>query len=50
MKLLEQVLDFYICKVVNIYEKQFRFGPGRGAIDAIFIFHQLQEEYITAIK
>ena len=48
-KLLEWVLDFYIHEMVNIYEMQFGFLPGRGT-DAIFIVHQQQEKYIANNK
>ena len=48
MKLLEPVLDSYICQMVNIDEMQFAFVPGRGTSDAIFIFRQLQGKYIVA--
>ena len=37
MKLLEQVLDFFIHEMVNIDEMQFGFVPGRGTTDVIFI-------------
>ena len=50
IKLMEQVLDFYICKMVNVCEKQFGFVPGRSTTDTIFIVRQLQEMYITANK
>ena len=43
MKLLELVLDSSIRKMVNIDDMQFGFVPGRGTIDVIFIFCQLQE-------
>ena len=48
-KLLEWVLDFYIHEIVNIYEMQFGFVPGRGT-DAIFIVRQQQEKYIANNK
>ena len=48
MKLLEWVLDFYIHGMVNIYEMQFGFVPGRGT-DAIFIVRQ-QQKYIANNK
>ena len=41
MKLLEQVLDSYICKMVNIDEMQFSFVPGKGTTDTIFVVFQL---------
>ena len=37
MKLVEQVLDSYTHKMVNIDDMQFGFVPGRGTTDAIFI-------------
>ena len=50
MKLLERVLDLLIREMVNIDEMQFRFVPGRGTTDTIFIVCQLQEKYIAAKK
>ena len=50
MKLLERVLDFFICEMVNIDEMQFGFVSVRGTIDAIFLVLQLQEKYIAAKK
>ena len=41
-KLLERVLDFYTCEMVNIDEMQFGFVPGRCTTDAIFVIRQLQ--------
>ena len=49
MKLLERVLDFYICEMVNIDEMQFGSVPSIGTTDAIFIVRQLQK-YIAAKK
>ena len=43
MKLLEQVLDFFIHQMVNIDEMQFAFVADRGTTDAIFIVRQLQK-------
>ena len=48
MKLLDGVLVFYICKMVNIDKKQF--VPGSGINNANFIVHQLQEKYIATSK
>ena len=50
MKLLEWVLDFFICEMVNIDEMQFGCVPGRGTTDTIFIVRQLQEKYSAAQK
>ena len=50
IKLLEWVLDSYICKMVNIDEMQFGNGYGKGTTDIIFVVHQLQEKYIAANK
>ena len=50
MKLLEQLLDSSIRKMVNIDGMQFGFVPCRGTTDAIFIFRQLQEKYFAANK
>ena len=51
IKLLEQVLDSSIRKMVNIDDMQFGFVPaaGRGTTDAIFILCQLQK-YFAADK
>ena len=35
-----------ITHTVNIDEMQFRFCPGQGTMDAIFIIRQLQEKYL----
>ena len=52
MKLLERVLDSSIRKMVNIDDNvmQFRFVPGRGTTDAIFIIRQFKEKYLAANK
>ena len=50
IKLHEQVLDSYICEMVNINEMQLDFGPGRGNTGAIFVVRQLQEKYIADNK
>ena len=50
MKLLERVLDSFIGKMVNIDNMQFRFVPGRGTTEAIFIICQFQEKYLAANK
>ena len=50
MKLLEWVLDFYICETVNIDEKQFSCVPDRCVTEEIFIVPQLQEKYFATNK
>ena len=50
MKTLELVLVSSIHKMVNIDDMQFKFVPGRGTTDAIFIFCQLQEKYLVTNK
>ena len=50
MKLLEWVLNFYICEIVNIDEMQFSFVPGRGITDLIFVVCLLEEKYIATNK
>ena len=50
MKLLEQVLDVYLCEMVNIDVMPFCFVPGRGTTDAMFVVSQLQEEHIATSK
>ena len=50
IKLHEQVLDSYICEMVNINEMQLDFGPGRGNTGTIFVVRQLQEKYIADNK
>ena len=32
-------------KVVSVDEMRFRFMPGRGTIDAVFIFRMMPEQY-----
>ena len=49
MKLLEWVLDFYICEMVNIDEMQFGSVAGRGTTDAIFVVCRLHK-YIAINK
>ena len=49
-KLLKRILDFCICKMVNIDGQQFGFVPGKGTTEAIFVVYQLQEECIAINK
>ena len=50
MKLLDWILESYICEMVNIDEMQFGLVSGRGTTDVIFVVCQLQEKYIAANK
>ena len=50
MKLLERVLDFYICKMVNIDKMQFSSVPGRATTDTIFVVRQLYFAFIDLEK
>ena len=45
MKIVERVLKRRIRTLVNLNEMQFRFMPGKGTVDAIFIVRRMQEEY-----
>ena len=50
MKVLKRIVDGLIRQVVSINDSQFRFIPGRGTTDAIFVVRQLQEKYLAANK
>ena len=45
MKILEKIIEGRLRKTVEIDPMQFGFMPGRGTIDAIFTFQQIQEKY-----
>ena len=45
MKVAERVLERRLRQAVEIDKMQFRFRPGTGTTDAIFIARQLQERY-----
>ena len=45
MKIVERVLERGIRTLVNLNEMQFRFTPGKGTVDAIFIVSTMQGEY-----
>ena len=47
IKILERVAEKLVRACVNINKMQFGFMCRRGMIDVIFIFHQLQEHYLT---
>ena len=50
MKVLERIVDGLIRQMVSINDSQFGFVPGRGTTEAIFVFRQLQEKYLTPNK
>ena len=45
MKILENIIEGRLRKTVEIDPMQFGFMPGRGTIDAIFTFQQIQEKH-----
>ena len=45
MKIVESVLESRIRLLVNLDEMEFGFMPGKGATDALFLIHRMQEEY-----
>ena len=45
MKIVERVLERQIRTLVNLNKMWFRFMPGKGTVDAIFIVRRMQEEY-----
>ena len=44
MKILEKIIERRLRKTVEIDPMQFGFMPGRGTLDAIFTFQQIQEK------
>ena len=50
MKIVEKVLERRLRCMVNVDEMQFGFMPGKGTINAVFIFRRLQEEYLDKEK
>ena len=45
MKILEKIIEGRLRKTVEIDPMQFGFMPGRGTLDAIFTFQQIQEKH-----
>ena len=45
MKILEKIIEGRLWKTVEIDPMQFGFMPGRGTMDAIFTFQQIQEKH-----
>src|SRR2546425_7509361 len=50
LKVLERVIETQIRKIVKIDEMQFKFRPGKGTTDAIFIVRQVQEKFLGKQK
>src|SRR3989442_3743511 len=46
LKVLERVLEARLRKTVKIDDMQFRFSPGKGTTDAIFIVRHVQEKLL----
>ena len=46
---MEHLIGRLIREIINIDEMQYGFVKGQGTIDAIFIFRQLQEKYLTKV-
>ena len=47
MKIVVEVLDNRLRKVVTIYDIQFGSMPGKGKIDAVFILRRERDEYLA---
>ena len=45
MKIVEKVLEKRLRKILMIDDIQFRYMPGKGTIDAVFILRRIQEGY-----
>ena len=45
MKVVERVLEKWLCIIVSVDEMQSSFMPERGTIDAVFNLRKMQEEY-----
>ena len=50
MKVFERVIEKYIREAVNIDDMQFRFMPGKGTMDAIFITCMMPERFLAKKK
>ena len=46
LKVVERIIEVIIRDVANVDDMQFRFMPGHGTTDTIFILRQIQEKYI----
>ena len=47
MKFFENVLAKILIKVATMHDMQFGSMPGKGTINAVFIFRRIQEEYLS---
>ena len=45
MKVVDRVVDKWLCRIVTVDEMKFGSMPERGTIDAVFVWRRLQEEY-----
>ena len=45
LKIVERVLERRMQTLVNLSKMRFRFMPGKGTVDVIFIVKIMQEEY-----
>ena len=50
MKIVEEVLERRMRRMVKVDEMEFSLMPGKGIIDAVFILRRLQEEYLDKEK
>ena len=46
MKIVERILEKRIRALVEVYDMQFGFMPGRRTTNALFIVRKMQEEYL----
>ena len=44
LKIVEEVLEMRLRRMMKVDEMQFGFMPGKGTIDAMLILRRLQEE------
>jgi len=50
MKVFEMIFEKRVRSQVELDDMQFRFSPGKGTTDAIFIVRQLQEKFLSKNK